>query len=156
MSSLKQASGHIHMRRVVTRIAAHPTRELRWQLVVALLVATLLGTHAAHLPLALGDHDHSAAASELSVGHAPAPHGDEDRAGRLEGPLPQSGGTVVPCLDEVAALLARMVPGLVAALGPGAAAVSRAGLATGGPASRRAVHALTGNQRRALLQVYLV
>lgn len=156
MSSSIHARGRIHMQRLVTCIAAHRARELRWQLAVALLVAMLLGTHAAHLPLALGDHDHAAAASELGVGHAPALHGDGDRAGRLEGPLPRSGGTVVPCLDEVAALLARMVPALVAVLVPGAAAVSRAGLATGGPASRQPVHALTGHQRRAFLQVYLV
>ena len=154
MSSSNHARGRIHMRRVVTCIAAHRARELRWQLAAALLVAVLLGTHAAHLPSALRDHDHAAAASELGGGHAPAPDGDE--AGRLEGPLPRSGGTVAPCLDEVAAHLGRMVPPLVAVLVPGAAVVSRAGLATGGPASRQAVHALTGQRRRALLQVYLV
>lgn len=156
MSSSNHARGRILRLRLVTCIAAHRARELRWQLAVALLVAMLLGTHAAHLPLALGDHDHGAAASELGVGHAPALHGDEDRVGRLEGPLPRSGGTVAQCLDEVAALLARMVPALVAVLVPGAAAVSRAGLATGGPASRQPVRPLTGHQRRALLQVYLV
>ena len=156
MSSSSSVSVRVHMRRVVTRIAAHRTRELRWQLAVALLVATLLGTHAAHLPLALGGHDHAAVASELRVGHVPAPHGDEDRAGRLDGRLPRLGGTVVQCLDEVAALLARMMPAPVAVLVPGAATVSRAGLATGGPASRQSVHALKGHQRRALLQVYLV